>query len=223
MAYHYRKMGIALTFIILSLMLLPFITRTLLDPVMGLSRVASMYTETTDRKDIRWPSSNIYEVKNLIDSFKKLIDTISQKQTTLATSEEQYRSPVDQLPLEIWEEDWSPIRDEILALQEQGINLEVFAKNHPERFKEFEKRTVVKSVNAAAFEINQATSMQQLNSMYDDNPEPAVTFLPSLKAFLSGRTSTSCEGFQIIANGESRYQKSSIFLSQERNKTGSSH
>ncbi len=207
-----RKMAITLVFIILSLMLLPLLIRSLLTPMQGLTRAARMYTESTDRRDVKWPSSRLLEINQLIENFKQLIDVINRNKAELTASKEQYRSLLDQLPLEVWEEDWSPIRDEILALQEQGIDLEVFARNHPERIKELENRIVVRSVNAGAFAINKATSRAQLDSVYDDNPEPAFTFMPSLKAFLSGKTSMVCEGIQKIATGDLRFQQSEVFM-----------
>ncbi len=130
----------------------------------------------------------------------------------LEASERQYRSLVDQLPLEIWEEDWSPIRDEIVALHEQGIDLVEYAKNHPEHMKELENRTIAITINAGALTMNKAASAEELETFHIESPEPAYTFVPALQAFLDGRVTVHCEGYQRILNNEVLYQQSTVFI-----------
>jgi len=137
-----------------------------------------------------------------------------KKQKQLLASEQQYHSLFDQLPLEIWEEDWSPIRDDIIALHDQGIDIVDYAENHPERIKDLERRTVVTSVNDGALKMNKAASLEELETYYDANPELAFTFLPALKAFLDGQLSASCEGYQRILNNKERYLQSTTFISE---------
>jgi PAS domain S-box-containing protein len=74
---------------ITSLLLVPLVSRTLSSPLIQLTFVADMYTNSVKREDVIWPTSNTREVKALVDQFQKFVRVISEKQLALSRSEAQ--------------------------------------------------------------------------------------------------------------------------------------
>jgi PAS domain S-box-containing protein len=82
---------------IASLLLVPFVSRTLSSPLVQLTIVADMYTNSVKRDDVIWPTSNIEEVNALVDQFKKFVRVISEKQLALSRSEAQQQRIASEL------------------------------------------------------------------------------------------------------------------------------
>jgi len=78
-----QKMATTIVIAFISLLLTPFVTRSISSPLAELTKAADMLTEKTERADVKWPTSNIFEVNFLTKNFKNLIDVISEKQTDL--------------------------------------------------------------------------------------------------------------------------------------------
>ena len=78
-----QKLATTFVIAIFSLLLTPFVTRSIARPLTELTTVANMLAETTDRTDVKWPKSSIHEIKSLVSRFKKLIEAFNEKQSDL--------------------------------------------------------------------------------------------------------------------------------------------
>ena len=78
-----------------SLLLVPAVLRLLSAPLIGLTVAADMLTNSIERDDIVWPTSNINEIDSLVHQFMKFIQAIKEQNIALYRSEEKYSQIVE--------------------------------------------------------------------------------------------------------------------------------
>jgi PAS domain S-box-containing protein len=82
---------------IASLLLIPFVSRTLSSPLTELTVAAGMFKNSIQRDDVIWPTSNIKEINALVDQFQEFLQVINHNQLSLYRSEAQYHRIADEL------------------------------------------------------------------------------------------------------------------------------
>ena len=78
-----------------SLLLVPVVSRLLSAPLIRLTVAADMLTNSIERDDIIWPTSNISEIDSLVYQFMKFIQAIKEQNIALYRSEEKYSQIVE--------------------------------------------------------------------------------------------------------------------------------
>lgn len=88
MQSNYREKFILMLVIsILSLLLVPFVSRSLSAPLKELTKTTDMLRDSIKRTDVIWPKSNMREIHSLIDNFQNFVEKINENQQVLINSE----------------------------------------------------------------------------------------------------------------------------------------
>jgi PAS domain S-box-containing protein len=78
-----------------SLLIVPIVSRLLSAPLKRLTVASYMLTDSIERHDIIWPTSNIHEIDSLVHQFIKFIQAIKEQTIALYRSEEKYSQIVE--------------------------------------------------------------------------------------------------------------------------------
>ena len=116
-----QKMATTLVIAFISLLLTPFVTRSISTPLSELTKAANMYAETTDRTDVKWPSSNILEVNLLVAQFQKLIGAVNEKQSDLFQLIDNANAPIFGIDLEGRVNEWNQKAETITGFTKDEV------------------------------------------------------------------------------------------------------
>jgi PAS domain S-box-containing protein len=84
------KMASMIIICLVSLLIVPIVSRLLSAPLTRLTVTADLLTNSIKRDDIIWPTSNISEIDSLVYHFMKFIQAIKEQTIALHRSEEKY-------------------------------------------------------------------------------------------------------------------------------------
>ena len=119
-----------------------------------------------------------------------------QAESELRASEHRYMALFEDMPVAIWEDDFSDVKKYLDSLTEQGVtDLRAYFEVHPEAV--FHCRSIVKilDVNKAALEMYQAKSKAELiqSTLHDMGEAEKEHWINDLVAFASGKTNGGWE------------------------------
>ena len=90
---------------IIALLIVPIISKRLVNPLLKLTNASAKLAENPDRDDVDWPVTHISEIKTLVNQYKKMIQTISNKQIKLQQSEDRFSALAAAAPVSIYLKD----------------------------------------------------------------------------------------------------------------------
>ena len=125
----------------------------------------------------------------------------------LSRSEARFRGLFEDVPLSIWEEDFSAVRQNIEKLRASGIeDLAAYFDEHPEAVAENAERVRVLDVNKATLEMFQAESKDELLEDLSKvlGPDSVTPFKEELLALAQGKTFFENETVNYTVHGERR-------------------
>jgi PAS domain S-box-containing protein len=133
-------------------------------------------------------------------------EVTERKQTEMALlySEERYRRLFDDVPVPIWEMDFSWARQKLGELQAQGIvDLRTYLTSHPGLLKDCAERVRILDLNNAAVRMFEAGNKEQLLNfaVRIASPDDQARFLEDLIAIAEGRVSHTREGRDTTLSG----------------------
>lgn len=123
---------------------------------------------------------------------------------SLRTSETRFRALFEDVPIAIWEEDFSEVKEYLDSLKEQGVtDLRGYFASHPEEVIRCEQMIRVIDVNNTAVKMFEANSREELlNLTRQTNSKGELENAPEdLVAIGEGRTSRSWEGYDETLTG----------------------
>lgn len=122
----------------------------------------------------------------------------------LRENERRYRTLFEEMPVAIWEEDFSAVKEQLDALKSQGItDLGAYLTAHPEQAKMCDEQTRILDVNHAAVEMYRAGTKERLiqATMQEISRGEQEHLVEDLLAVAEGRTSNSWEGADETCDG----------------------
>ncbi len=115
----------------------------------------------------------------------------------------------------VCEENWSAIRDEIVDMHKQGIDIETFAKNNPDKLKGLENRTSITWLDPHILR-HTGRSFREFENLYVAFHEPCHEFVPFLKALLSGQTGAVSTGQDRVLSPQGDiFHSRGIFIAED--------
>jgi PAS domain S-box-containing protein len=125
------------------------------------------YRWAVDRGRPRYDATGTFEgyIGVVFDVHTQRLAEIALEKSTeaLRINEKRYREIFENTPISIWEEDFNPVRERILALKENGItDIRAFLQEHPEELNELVRKVIVKDVNQATLQLVEARSKEEL-------------------------------------------------------------
>lgn len=128
-----------------------------------------------------------------------IVDITERKQVEkrLAESEHRYRALFEEMPVAVWEEDFSEVKQYLDALKQQGIaDVRQYFAAHPEEFARTRKMVKILEINKTTLEIYQANSKQALIDSTQEQMGPGERehWIDDLIAIANGQTRNQWEG-----------------------------
>ena len=137
-------------------------------------------------------------------------DITDRKQAIMAIqkSEERYRSLFEEVPISLWEEDFSEIKKHLDKLKAKGIHdFCSYFDAHPEEVKYLESLTRIVYINKATIQMFEARSKKDLinNMSLIKTEESTERFKKELLALIGGKTRFTVEGVSQTISGKKLY------------------
>ncbi len=120
-----------------------------------------------------------------------------QAETSLNASEARYQSLFKDLPIALWEEDFSAVKQKLDGLREEGVtDFREYFTRHPQEVIECAALVKVLDVNDAAIKMSKAKSKEELIYSFFDliKDEPIQQFQNELINVAEGKTKFGWEG-----------------------------
>ncbi len=150
------------------------------------------------RRDLRAESRQSLELSNLSESFNKMLDD-------LIKSEESFRLLFEQVPVSLWEEDFSRVTEAMESLRESGIHdFKTYFSENPDFVLSLAGKVSVVRVNHHTLKLFGAGKMSDLTGGLDRifAPDSFHAFTGALLALAEGRRSYSCEAVNRTLQGD---------------------
>ncbi|MEC5159216.1 MULTISPECIES: sensor domain-containing diguanylate cyclase [unclassified Janthinobacterium] len=143
---------------------------------------------------------------------------IEQAQAALAlrAGEARFRSLYDNAPVALWEQDWSAVRAELVALERAGVDdLAAYLLGHPQQVARLAGLVRILDVNAAALaqvgaDGRAAAAALSLAQNFDAPALPA--FARALAALAQGAQLFACEGSFVRLDGVARQNELTLLV-----------
>ncbi len=122
----------------------------------------------------------------------------------LRANELRYRTFFENMPVAIWEEDFSAVKAHLESLKSQGItDLRAYLISHPEQVKRCDDLQRILDVNHAAVEMYRAGTKERLirETLQETSRGEQEHLIEDLLAIAEGRTSNSWEGADETCDG----------------------
>ena len=137
-------------------------------------------------------------------------DITNRKQATAALqeSEERYRSLFEEVPISLWEEDFSETKKHLDKLKAKGIDdFGSYFDTHSEEVKYLESLTRIVYINRATIQMFEARSKEELlNNMSRIKTEESTRrFKKEILTLIGGKTSFKVEGVSQTITGKKLY------------------
>ncbi len=147
------------------------------------------------------------DYRGILTMFTDITDH-KQTEATLHTSEERYRSLFEQVPVALWEEDFSEVRASFQRLRETGVSdFRQYFDAHPDEVIRLSRQAKIRDVNRYTLELYEADSkaalLQGLNIVF--GPESHEVFKAELVALAEGANQYQAETVDYTLRGEPRY------------------
>ena len=125
--------------------------------------------------------------------------------TRLEESEERYREIFDESPAAIWVEDWSPVKQMLQDLAQDGVrDLYGYFKRNPDQLKKAYETARILEISRAAVELygeNNKESLIRRTGSADVIDEELDAFLGTLITFWAGQMTTEIEAKDQAGDG----------------------
>jgi PAS domain S-box-containing protein len=134
------------------------------------------------QRDVRVKVEGSDEITRLAESLNHMLDE-------LAASEKRYRSLFDEVPVSLWEEDFSQVQVEFERLRAKGVdNLRAYFTEHPEEVTRLGKMVAIHDINRHTQELYGASSKEALLHALGEvfGPESLEAFREELIALAQG-------------------------------------
>jgi PAS domain S-box-containing protein len=127
-----------------------------------------------------------------------------QAEITLRESERRYRALFEDMPIAIWEEDFSLVKNYLDSLKQQGVtNFQAYFESHPEAVAECAALVKILDVNNATLEMYRIDSKQELFNLKQIlSAEALMSFKDELISLANGQTKFDLEGADQRSDGE---------------------
>ena len=128
-----------------------------------------------------------------------------QAEEALHNSEERFRALFEDVPIAIWEEDFSEVKKHIDTLKQRGItDFRAYFASHPEEMIECKKMVRIVDVNKAALKMYQADNKEELIriAMKDFSKGELENIIEDLVAVAEGKPSHEWEGADETLKGK---------------------
>ncbi len=138
-------------------------------------------------------------VENQMIGIYALYNDISQRVMTeeaLRESEERHRIFFENVPIPLWEEDFSEIKAFVENLKESGVtNIRAYMDDHPEAVAHCAQLAKINNVNRATLSLYEANTKEELIGSLDTvlGEQSYETFKEEILSFIEGNTSFSIE------------------------------
>jgi PAS domain S-box-containing protein len=166
-------------------------------------------TQTGDRKDILI-SAGMLDVGEGNLAIITLVDITKRRRVEIALEEGQarYRALFEDVPISLWEEDFSEVKTRIDALRAAGVtDLAAYFDEHPEELDACINSVEVLDVNQLTINLYGASSKEEmLGKLSHTLPEEArESIRKEILALATGNLLFYLESFTITLHGEKRY------------------
>src|SRR5258706_1921403 len=127
-----------------------------------------------------------------------------QAETALRESERRYRALFEDMPIAIWEEDFSLVKNYLDSLKQQGVtNFQAYFESHPEAVAECSALVKILDVNNATLKMYRIDSKQELFKLKQIFSAGALMgFKDELISLANGRTKFELEEVDQRSDGE---------------------
>ncbi len=150
----------------------------------------------------------LYNSNGVINEILVISQNITENkraQQNLLHSEQRYRLLFENMPIAIWEEDFSSVRQHLLSLKAQGVrDFTAYFNEHPNAVLECNSMIRILDVNDTALKMYHAPDKNALIGSANENMSSGelVLLRESLIAIAYGMTSTVLEGTDETLDGE---------------------
>ncbi|HNF94683.1 MAG TPA: PAS domain S-box protein, partial [Anaerolineales bacterium] len=139
------------------------------------------------------------------EGFMLVITEQKLAEQALQASEIRFRALFEDVPIAIWEEDFSAVKEHIDLLKTQGVtDFRAYLTAHPNRVHEFMEKAKVLNVNRTALNLYKAASKEELiaSTTAELSPGEAENNIEDLIAIAEGRPGNHWEGADTTLKGE---------------------
>lgn len=138
------------------------------------------------------------EIAHLGESFNQMLDN-------LVNSEALYRTLFEEVPISLWEEDFSAVMDSFERLRASGItDFQQYFDDHPDEVERMMGQVAVRHVNGQTLRLLGATDIEAMYQGFSELllPESLEGFKAELVALASGKIHFSWESALLSLRGE---------------------
>ncbi|MFO7887867.1 MAG: diguanylate cyclase [Eubacteriales bacterium] len=164
-----------------------------------------------EEKDSSYISGVFADKTNIVIAYDKLNDITeyiknSQDIIKMKKLEERYKKLFENVPIVIWEEDYTKLRDYLYKIKERHKDIEKYFEKNPDEIKKCLSLIRVVDVNKHALSFYKAKSKEDLiNNLEKVFTEKSMDILiPEFKSIVEGRTSFVAENETKTLEGEKK-------------------
>ena len=145
------------------------------------------------------------EIGQLASNFNQMIDSIQEIRTNLKRSEEKYRNIFENLPISLWEEDFSDIKKYLDELTQKGVkDLQTYLKEHLDEAIFCASLVKVLNVNKATMYVYnipyERILTMELSEIFSDMD--INVFIEEISSFYEGQTHFQSESAHKRSDGQ---------------------
>jgi len=162
-------------------------------------------------KDSSYISGVFADKTNIVIAYDKLNDITeyiknSQDIIKIKKLEERYKKLFENVPIVIWEEDYTELRDYLYAIKEKHSNIEKYFKNNPDEIKKCLKLIKVLDVNKHALSFYKAKNKEDLMNNLEKvfTPKSMDVLIPEFKSIVEGNNTFIAENETKTLTGEKK-------------------
>lgn len=148
-------------------------------------------------REVRANSRGRDEIARLGKSFNDMLDV-------LASSEQRYRSLFEEVPVSLWEEDFSRVRESFERMRAAGVaDFQRYFDERPEEVRRLAGQVLVRDVNSHTLQLFEADSKEALLYRLGElfGPESWTAFKAELVALADGGRLFNCESVNLSLRG----------------------
>lgn len=185
------------------------------------SHLVSLGAETTAQRNqlARHAAELELRVEQRTAELQQALDNSREAEQRLAQSQRHLRTIVEQMPVGIYDEDWSALKPEVDALLADGVtDIEQYLHDHPEQLMALSRRIRIRAINQRALEMIEMPaamrerSIEAINDFYDHElDEPFFSTAMTLAALAGRQTRTDATGPLITMQGNARTVRTQSF------------